>query len=122
MIRQKRREILSEIEDSVDMKNSDWKDRLGAAVEKSGKSMRAISLAAGMGPGYIHALLGEGKEPTLSSLLAICRELDISLSYLVYGQDFSRVDEEFLHLLSTATDAEKEAILNLLRSIAAKNP
>ncbi len=103
------------------MTDDAWKTRLAAAIENSGKSMRAISLAAGKGPGYLHALLREGKEPTLASLLTICDELGVSLAYIVYGQDLSKLDEDFLTLMSKATDSEKQAVLNLLRSITSKS-
>lgn len=100
------------------MRDSDWKPRLEAAVEASGKSRRAISLAAGMGPGYVHSLLREGKEPTISSLIAICREIGVSATYIVTGQDLSEEGEEFLALLGQASPSQRKAVLEVLRGFA----
>lgn len=100
------------------MSNDAWRQRLATAVDGSGKSMRAISLAAGMGPGYLHSVIKEGKEPTISSLIAICREIGASLGYILLGQDVSSLDEEFLTLITNASEPQKRAILEILRSFA----
>ena len=49
-----------------------WQGRLHAAIEGSGKSRRAISIEAGLAHGYVHSVLVDGKEPTVSRFLAIC--------------------------------------------------
>lgn len=100
------------------MNDHDWKQRLEAAVEASGKSRRAISLAAGMGPGYVHSLLREGKEPTITSLIAICREIGVSATYIITGQEMSVKGEKFLALLGQASPTQQEAVLEILRGFA----
>lgn len=100
------------------MNDNEWKQRLEAAVEASGKSRRAISIAAGMGPGYVHSLLREGKEPTIGSLIAICREVGVSAAYVLMGQDVSDLDEEFISLLAGATASQKRALLEILRGFS----
>ncbi|ETS05888.1 hypothetical protein Q655_01383 [Bartonella henselae JK 51] len=92
-----------------------WRQRLAAALEKSGRSKRSISLAAGKGAGYLHSILVEGKEPTIESLARVCHEINISMNYILYGQGASPEDKEFLDLISKLSPQERQAILTLLR-------
>lgn len=45
--------------------SEDWRVRLAQKIEESGKSMRAISLACGKAPGYVHSILKDGKTHAL---------------------------------------------------------
>ncbi len=92
-----------------------WRQRLRAALEKSGRSKRSISLAAGKGAGYLHSILSEGKEPTIESLSRICHAIDISMNYILYGKEVSPEDKEFIELISKLSPEERKAILTLLR-------
>lgn len=96
------------------MLNADWRARLAEAVEKNDKSARAISLAAGLGPGYVHSILKEGKDPTVDNLLAIAKQVNLSLSYLIYGVDLSRESEELLQLIQERPHSRR-AVLDILR-------
>ncbi len=110
---------LSEIEDIFpmikDIKNDDWRCRLAEAIKKSGKSERAVSLAAGKGPGYVHSILKEGKDPTLDNLIAICGIVGVSLPYIVYGYNISSEAEEILSLIEKSPQA-RDGILKILKS------
>lgn len=97
------------------MKNGGWRGRLAAAVEHSGKSMRQISLRTGRGPGYLHSVLKAGKDPTVDYLVAICEEVGVSLSHVMYGFDISAEAEAFLRELQAANPVEREALLTLLK-------
>ncbi|WP_208436278.1 XRE family transcriptional regulator [Bartonella phoceensis] len=92
-----------------------WRQRLSAALKKSGRSKRSISLAAGKGAGYLHSILTEGKEPTIESLARICHEINVSMNYVLYGQGVSPEDKEFIELISKLSPEERQAILTLLR-------
>lgn len=92
-----------------------WRQRLKIALEKSGRSKRSISLAAGKGAGYLHSILAEGKDPTIESLSRICHEIDISMNYILYGEGASLEDKEFIELISKLSPEERQAILTLLR-------
>ncbi|MBX4336483.1 helix-turn-helix domain-containing protein [Bartonella raoultii] len=92
-----------------------WRQRLKTALENNGRSKRSVSLAAGKGAGYLHSILSEGKEPTIESLARICHEINISMNYILYGQEASHQDKEFLELISKLSPEEKQAILTLLR-------
>lgn len=96
------------------MGNDDWRARLQKAIDDSGMSYRAVSLAANKGPGYIHSILNEGKDPSVVNLIAVCGVVKVSLSYVLYGFEMSPETEEILALLQD--DPEKRpAILALLR-------
>jgi len=105
---------ISDSEDIHAMQKTDWRDRLTEAVSKSPKSARAISLAAGLGPGYVHSILKEGKDPTVDNLLAIAEQVNVSLSYLMYGLDVSRDTEELIQLIEQRPRL-RPAVLEILR-------
>lgn len=91
-----------------------WRARLDEAIKASGKSRRSVSLEAGKGPGYVHSIMAEGKDPTIDSLVNVCRAANVSLSYVLYGLEISRQTEEVLSLLENNPDA-LAAILQILR-------
>lgn len=97
------------------MSEQAWRERLKAAVEDSGKSKRKISLEAGLGPGYVHSILSEGKDPTIDNLLAICREIGVSLSFIVYGMKVGPAEEELMALVQAAPEEDRQALLQILR-------
>lgn len=111
----KGRALVSEIADIARMKQESWRSRLAAAIEASGKSRRSISLAAGMAPGYLHSILVEGKDPTISNLLKVCEETGVSMSYILYGYEISGEVEEILDLLQSSSPRAREGLLQILR-------
>lgn len=97
------------------MTDDAWRERLATALKESGKSKREVSLAAGMGPGYVHSILAEGKDPTVQNLIKVCDELGVSLSFILYGYELTAENEEILRLLKAATPGEREGLLKILR-------
>lgn len=95
------------------MTNLAWRERLSNAVTDSDKSKRAISLESGNGPGYVHSILNEGKEPTIDNLLAVCETLDVSAIYILYGLEVSTEEQELLRAVRDNPD-KRNAILSLL--------
>ena len=94
---------------------TDWKKRLEASIEASGKSKRAISLESGNSPGYVHSILTEGKEPKISSLISICEAVPVSPIYILHGYDVTPEDSEILDLLHRHPE-KMAAILSLISS------
>jgi len=88
--------------------------RLKETLTKKGISMRAASLGAGMGEAYLANVITNGRDPQVTSLIAMCEYLDISLSWLLYGFDIPPQAEEIFQLLGENPD-RTEAVLSLLR-------
>lgn len=64
---------------------SGWRGRLSDAIAESRLSMRGTSKLANLGPGYVHSILIEGKEPTLSKFLAVCAAIDADPADIING-------------------------------------
>jgi len=109
---------MSEIEDNSGM-SENWKTRLAAGIKANKKSRREVSLAAGMGPGYVFSLLKEGKDPTVDHLSRVCDAAGLSLSYVLYGMEINQETEEIIRLLNSAPEAAREGMLQILRDLQA---
>lgn len=108
-----------QITDIVAMKNGQWRNRLIQAIERSGKSQRAIAQAAGLSPGYLGSILKEGKDPSLSRILKVIDQTDASLYWVLYGIEMSKEEQELLRSYARFTSDQKEAFLRLAASTAA---
>ncbi|MBB3947082.1 ribonucleoside-diphosphate reductase alpha chain [Rhizobium skierniewicense] len=97
------------------MKSADWRARLRDALSARGMSAREASLAAGKGPGYVHSILKDGKDPTVDNLVAVCEVLNVSLSQIIYGIDVSAETAEILSLLEGSPEM-RDGILKILRN------
>jgi transcriptional regulator with XRE-family HTH domain len=100
------------------MAQDQWRNRLQEAVDKSGKSLRAVSLAAGCSPGYLHGILSSKKEPTIARLVKLCDVLGVSVTYVVLGVAWSPEQERLLLLMSDLSDEQRVLLLDLARSLA----
>lgn len=92
-----------------------WRDRLAAALEASGKSKREVSLASGSGPGYLHSILKEGKDPSVENLARICGALGVSLTKVLYGIDISPATERLMRA-AEASEATRNHLLAILEA------
>lgn len=101
----------------VQLTGDEWRERLEAVVERDGRSLREISLAAGLSHGYLHGILRDGKEPTLDRFTRLCGALGVSVSYAMLGADVSPETEDIIRALES--DPETRAmVLALLRRTA----
>lgn len=94
---------------------SAWRDRLAAAIEERGETMRSASLKASLGANYVHGILKDGKDPTVEKLLALCDALGVSPAYILLGEKMPP-EVEALLLLMQSSKERREAILALLRT------
>lgn len=95
------------------MADEEWRDRLRIAFENSGKSKRSVSLASKNGPGYLHSILSEGKEPTVGNLIALCKQLDVSAAYILHGFEVTPAEEGLLKAIKE-NPSKSGAIFSLL--------
>lgn len=92
---------------------NDWRARLEAGIKANDKSLREVSLAAGKGPGYLHSILREGKDPTIDNLIKVCEAAGLSVYYVLYDVKVDRETEEIIQLLKDP--AQRKGLLQLLK-------
>jgi len=95
------------------METDAWRDRLRAVVEDRGLSKRGISLRAGLGQGYLHSILTEGKDPTIQNLTDVCAAIPVSMAYILYGFDVTPEDEAIIAAMHESP-AKRDAVLTLI--------
>lgn len=93
-----------------------WRDRLLEAIEKDGRTPRAISLAANLGPNFLGQMIRRGTAPSTPAVVALCQVLKISLTYLFTGVEMSPEDEELLSLSGNLPDERKALLIQMARS------
>ena len=93
-----------------------WRDRLTKALADKGKSKREVSLAAGLGSGYVHSILADGKDPTVDNLLKVCAAVDVSPIWVIFGLPVSRDADDLLRLWELAGPETRQGILSILRA------
>ena len=97
----------------VAMPDVGWRNRLEQAVTKDGRSLRDISLAAGLSHGYLHGILRDNKEPTLDRFIKICKQLNVSVSYALLGMNVTPSVERIILAVQDDPDRQ-EALLSIL--------
>ncbi len=102
-----------DLEHEKGMKNDSWRQRIEAAIAADERSMRDISLAAGLSHGYLHGILRDGKEPTLDRFIRICDVLGISLAHALMGVDLSPDTERLISEIE-GDEESRAAILAIL--------
>lgn len=92
---------------------SNWRSNLMFLLEADGRSMREVSLAAGLSHGYVHGILKDGKDPTLENLVRICAALETDLLHLLFQLKIDRQTAEILTAILSNSEL-KSAIYTLL--------
>lgn len=95
------------------MTDANWRSRIEAALQRDGRSMRDISLAANLSHGYLHGILRDGKEPTLDRFAKICEELNVSLAYALVGLEMSPETERLIGEIE-GSPGKRAALLSIL--------
>ena len=98
------------------METTGWKERLAAAIEADSRSDRALSMESGNGKGYVHSILKEGKDPSVTNLTRLCDTLGVSLTHILYGFDITPETEKLLR----AVGQHPETLPHLLAILEAK--
>lgn len=95
--------------------DTDWRGRLQAALKDRGISMRAASIGANLGPGVVNSWFKDGKEPSMSNLLEVCRFAGISSAYVIFGYQITDETARLLKLLEDHPE-RRDGILQLLQA------
>lgn len=101
------------------MTDEAMRQRLKDAIDEAGKSARAVSLAAGLGPGYVHSILKEGKDPTIERLMAVCKAVPVSPVWILYGLDVEPEDVDIIRAMRDSPET-RDGILAILRARGAR--
>lgn len=97
-----------------------WFDRLAIAIERDGRSLRAISQAANCGPNYLQQLMKDRKEPGVERFLKIVKALGTaSALYVLTGVDLTRDDEEFFAVVLALKPEVRSEALGFFRALQA---
>ena len=90
------------------MKTDDWQKRFWQAVDEDGRSARAISLAAGLGPNYLDQARAR-KSLKVAGLVAVLEEMGAStLLYVLTGV---KMDERAVQFLTVAAELNDPALI-----------
>ena len=97
---------------------SGWIHRLWEALEKDGRSLRAISLAADLGPNYLNQTRSRATHPVSDKLASILDALGPEAAlYIMTGLEISAEDQAFLKLLSRYGPEEKKAARAVIEAV-----
>lgn len=105
----------------------DWLERLIAEIEReaerSKRSYRSMSIAAGFGANYIQQLISNPRRsPGFDEVVRLCEMLNVSITYIVTGADISHEDEKFLGRFRSLSDEQRRRFLGLLESFVSHDP
>lgn len=87
--------------------------RLLEAQAESGLSGRQISIRSGNAHSYWYGIIKKGKEPSVTSLAAICDAMGVSLAHILYGFDITPETEKLISYLEEHPE-KVQGILSIL--------
>ncbi len=106
------------------MESMKWYERLAVALnhaKKKGKTIENIAYALGVNQGTVSNWKAGRREPSFQKMKEICAELNISQSYIMFGEapdiamsgNESQLIESFRHISST----QQKSIADILRGM-----
>lgn len=94
-----------------------WRRRLIEAIHNDGRSYRALSLDAGLGPNYVNQLLApDSRGPTASALIKLLNVLKVSPTFIITGSPMTPEMEELLDLAARMSPESRDKLIDFLRS------
>lgn len=100
----------------------DWLVRLISATEayiaRHGSSLRAVSKAAGLHANFLTQLRADEdwREPLFGNVVALCRAINVSITYVVTGAEMTQDEEMILSQLARLSEDQQRSVLALLES------
>jgi transcriptional regulator with XRE-family HTH domain len=97
-----------------------FNERLKELRKKSGLSQSELAQKIGISKSSINMYERGEREPGLEVLEAIADFFNVDMNYLLGTSDVSQnsnIDLQFLSILSTMTEEEKEWLLNVIKSV-----
>ncbi|MEP4309697.1 MAG: helix-turn-helix transcriptional regulator [Sulfitobacter sp.] len=75
------------------------RERLEAEIIRQRRSMTEVSLSAGYSKSYVRNIIKRDQIPSVDRLHAICEELKVSMSWVMYGLNLPPESSEIFDLL-----------------------
>ena len=101
---------------------SDWRSRLRGCLVASGKTRSQVCAEAGLNPAYLTQILEQkGATPRIDNLQKLATVLQTTVTYLVHGVDMGPEATECLSLYTAMTRERREAIMCVMRDMAARS-
>lgn len=98
--------------------DDEWRERLREVIEADGRSLRAISKAAGVGDNYVQQMLKDEKDPTFPRLAKVLNALGTGATlYVISGLRLTPEVETFLRLALSMGNHDKERIRATIDSL-----
>ena len=99
--------------------NEDWITRLRECVERDGRSMRKLSVEAGLGPNFLQQLFSTRKDPGFGKLARLLNVLGSDAPhYVVSGIRMDREEAEMLRLLRALPEPALRDTARILLALA----
>ncbi len=106
-----------------------WRDRLKQALREKERSMRDVSMKAGLSEGYLAGILQDGdgqRDPSIEAVIAIANEVGVTLSWLMDDVNLTVSEARVLRLLKALGPRQQEALLQaaeaMLPPASARHP
>lgn len=93
----------------------EMRERLDAEIKRQRRSRTEVSLSSGNSKGYLTGILTRGQAPSVDRLDAICRELNVPMSWVLYGVNLPPNSEAVFDLLAD-NPRKFYALLDLAKS------
>jgi len=96
-----------------------WFERLSEVISDDPRSMRALSLEAGLGPNFISQMLKDKKDPGGERLFSILSKLDQSaIAFIFLGIRINSDDLEMLSLYSELSEQARQQFRGFLGALS----
>lgn len=84
--------------------------------------MRAVSLEAGLSPGYYQGMINGGQDPKIGTLLEISKVLNVTLSWLLFGYQLTPEQERLLQVYAGLPPKAQEALVASAEAMLPQKP
>lgn len=99
--------------------DDNWFPRLLQALKDDPRSMRKISMDAGLGPNFVQQMISDGKQPGVDKLAKLLDALGYTkMIYILTGISFTEADAAAVRLLLGLPPETRQKATDLFRTIA----